>query len=218
MRVEIQRHHFVLKLYDHRFSAGLRREFGAQPFDAAYDKAYEAFVESGAASLFFDRWENDDDYCVPEDGLSLPEQEVFLHSVCLDMYAAECKVYDQLKDLQGTSIPLLFAKVTLRMPHHSKNGSMSPFYSVSGILLEHIAGFTIDQLSDKAPRGCWQEVCEQAIRRVQEFNQRNVLNTDIRSANFIVSPLSSSDSMKYRVVLIDFAQCRFRLADESDFQ
>ena len=223
MEVEVnisdhQEQRFVLKLYDHRFATQLREDYKIPPFNAAHDEAYDAFVESGAASAFLDQLQQDDDFCEPEDGpeWTLGQNEVYLYSICLDMYAAENAVYNRLKDLQGKGIPLLNAEVTLRVSNHSTNDSVSHFYTVKGILLEHITGFTLAELIDKAPRETWQKICNEAVHLVQRCNDRNILNEDIRPSNVMVSPILSSDSNKYRVVLLDFAQCRFRRPDESD--
>ena len=209
---------FVLKLYDHRYATQLRKDNKVSPFDGVHHEAYTAFVESGAASPFLEQLQHDDDFCEPEDGpeWTIAQNEVYLYSICSDMYDAECAAYDRLKHLQGKEIPLLNAQVTLRMPKSSLNDSTSHFYSIKGILLEHIAGFTLAELIDKAPREAWQDLCNEAVRLVQRCNDHNILNEDVRPSNIIVCPLSSSNRSEHRVVLIDFAQCRFRRPNESD--
>ena len=223
MEVEVnaadcQGQRFVLKPYDPRFATQLREDEKISPFTTAHEEAYESFVESAEASAFLARLQQDDDFCEPEDepNWDLAQNEVYLYSVCLDMYEAECAVYDRLKELQGKGIPQLYAKVALRMPKYATNCSTSKFYSIKGILLEHIPGFTLAQLTDKAPREFWQKICNEAVRLVQICNDQNILNKDIRTSNFIVSLSSAKDGN--RVVLIDFAQCRLRGPNESDSQ
>ena len=213
-----QKQAFALKLYDPRFATQLRSKAKVKPFDAACNKAYEAFVRTDAAPTFLHKLRHDANFREPIFfGWGQAEEEVYLLSRCLKMYETECKVYNQLKDLQGSGIPRFIAKVILRTPGYSAENPMSQFYSVPGILLEYISGFALQDLPlGESPREKWQDICNEAVRLVRKCGHRDILNRDVSSRNILVSLRSSSNDNDYRVVLIDFALCYFRRPDQSD--
>lgn len=110
-------------------------------------------------------------------------------------------------------------------------------FEIKGILLERIAGFNLGSLTEQVPQTAWQLIVDQAIQNVHILSDHHILNTDIRNSNILVVPLSprsvdhanrsstadddvdteaGTASPPFRVVMIDFAQCRFREADQSD--
>lgn len=214
----------ILKLYDRRFAAQLRKDQTNDPWTTDRESAYIDFVRSGRAQDFLDKLRNDDDFDEPEEGWDIAENETYLHDLCIDMFKTETTVYTKLRSYQGTRIPRLFAPVTLRItPLHLENGvdsapSDSELFQVHGILLELIPGFTLAQLDeDKAPRTSWQAIVDQAIQTVHILSDHNILNGDIRTPNILITPDADVQG-GYRVIMIDFAQCRFRGEDESDLK
>ena len=214
----------ILKLYDRRFAAQLRKDQTNDPWTTDRESAYIDFVRSGRAQDFLDKLRNDDDFEEPEEGWDIAENETYLHDLCIDMFKTETTVYTKLRSYQGTRIPRLFAPVTLRIkPLHLENGvdsapPDSELFQVHGILLELIPGFTLAQLDeDKAPRTSWQAIVDQAIQTVHILSDHNILNGDIRTSNILITPDADAQG-GYRVIMIDFAQCRFRGEDESDLK
>ena len=214
----------ILKLYDRRFAAQLRKDQTNDPWTTDRESAYIDFVRSGRAQDFLDKLRNDDDFEEPEEGWDIAENETYLHDLCIDMFKTETTAYTKLRSYQGTRIPRLFAPATLRIkPLHLENGvdstpPDSELFQVHGILLELIPGFTLAQLDeDKAPRTSWQAIVDQAIQTVHILSDHNILNGDIRTSNILITPDADAQG-GYRVIMIDFAQCRFRGEDESDLK
>jgi hypothetical protein len=214
----------ILKLYDRRFAAQLRKDQTNDPWTTDRESAYIDFVRSGRAQDFLDKLRNDDNFEEPEEGWDIAENETYLHDLCIDMFKTETIVYTKLRSYQGTRIPRLFAPVTLRIKSlHLENGvdsapPDSELFQVHGILLGLIPGFTLAQLDeDKAPRTSWQAIVDQAIQTVHILSDHNILNGDIRTSNILITPDADAQG-GYRVIMIDFAQCRFRGEDESDLK
>lgn len=206
---------FVLKLYDFRYSTQLRDDYKTASFGLAQEIAYFNFVKSGEARAFRTKFLQDEDFDeLAENKLTGAQKEVFLHTLCLQTFGHECEAYDRLNDLQGQDIPRLIAEVRLPTSFSSTEETLGEFYEMKGILLELVDGFTLHELPDRAPREDWQKVCDQAVRVVQMCDEREIFNMDVRPANFLISPLPSKNT--YRVVMLDFGQCRTRSPEESD--
>jgi hypothetical protein len=181
-----------------------------------HEMAYTDFVSSGGAAEFCDKLRNDDDFEEPEEGWSIAQNEVYLHDWCSDLYETETMAYEKLRDLQGTQIPRLFAQVRLSIkPTDIEEYVGADFFEVKGILLELIPGSALEQLADAIPQESWQPVVDEAIEIVHELSNHDVLNKDVRASNIVASPIGDKEH-RYRVVMLDFAQCRFRGNDESD--
>lgn len=221
MEVEIdtsssQRRHFVLKSYDHRFATQLRKDEKVEPFSPVHESAYWDYVKSGGASKFL-AWLYDDESLAGEE-FKQPwdkgQDEIHLYATCLDMYESECTIYDRLKDLQGNNIPRFFARVRLPLASPPLTDTLpAEFCAIKGILLELIDGFTLSEMIDQAPKEAWQGICDQAIRVIEACNDHEILNEDVRPSNVMVTRLQPDDA--YRVVVLDFAQCRLREPEES---
>lgn len=113
----------ILKLYDRRFAAQLRKDKTIDPWTTDYESAYIDFVRSSRAQDFLDKLRNDDDFEEPEEGWDIAENETYLHDLCIDMFKAETTVYTKLQSYQGTQIPRLFALATLSIkPPYLENG------------------------------------------------------------------------------------------------
>jgi len=206
----------VLKLYDRRFASQLRSDYSIDPWALEHENAFTEFVRSGGAEQFLKSLRDDDDFCEPEDGWDIAENEAFLHWLCLKMYKTENSVYTRLRKYQGTRIPRLLAQVSLKLECPNAEPKFAAF-GIKGILLELIPGFTLAQMELNVPRRSWQIVVDKAIEVVHILSDHDILNQDVRPSNILVSMDKTSDH-GYRVVMIDFAQCRFRTNDESDLE
>lgn len=214
----------ILKLYDRRFAAQLRKDKTIDPWTTDHESAYIDFVYSSRAQGFLDKLRNDDDFEEPKEGWDIAENETYLHDLCIDMFKVETTVYTRLQSHQGARIPRLLMPVTLSIkPLYLENGvdsapPDSELFQVNGILLELIPGFTLAQLDEcKAPRTSWQAIIDQAIQTVHVLSDHNILNGDIRASNILITQDAKAQG-GYRVIMIDFAQCRFRGEDESDLK
>lgn len=234
----------VLKLYDWRYAAQLRKDNKIDPWTNEHEKAYISFVRSGQAKDFLDKLRNDEEFEEPEEGWNISENETYLYNICTDMFRAETAVYKKLYAYQGKQIPRLIAPITLSIEplnkqssdHHdiawtepSGSDSVSPdtdqvdtkapepeLLKINGILIELIEGFTLAGLNQhNAAKSSWQSIVDQAIQIVNLLSDNAILNEDVRASNILVSPKSNGE---YRVCMIDFAQCRFREKNESDLE
>lgn len=210
----------VLKLFDRRFCPQLRNDLFLQPYSSTLQAAYLEFIRTGDASRYLARLRNgDSDRSLDEEPMAdfLAENEVYLQHYCLGLYENELSTYKRLQDLQGSEIPQLFASVNY-LPSRPDGGEGIPpeFMEVKGILIEFISGFPLAELSDNAPREFWQTICDQAVQIVHRISDHDILNEDTDIKNVMVIPRGSNAENAYRVVMLDFADCRFRQDYESD--
>ena len=131
------------------------------------------------------------------------------------LYKTEREVYSTLKDLQGKRIPRLLH--TLTFPAFSTSYATSKlinkYTAIPGILLQHIDGFPLSELSVYAPKSNWQSICDQAIRTINQITIMGVFNADVKTRNIIVS---KDQQGRFRVFVIDFGTCHFRRECGSD--
>ena len=207
----------VLKLFDRRFCPQLRKDLFLQPYSSTLQAAYLEFIRTSDASRYLARLHNSDsDRSSDEVPMAdcLAENEVYLQHYCLGLYENELSTYKRLQDLQGSEIPQLFTSVNF-LPCTPED--IPPeFMEVKGILIEFISGFSLAELSDNAPREFWQTVCDQAVQIVHRISDHDILNEDTDIKNFMVTPSGINAENAYRVVMLDFADCRFRHDYESD--
>ena len=167
-------------------------------------------MESGDAAKFISKLDDDDD---DSDNWNTAQDEAFLFDYCRDLYKSETAVYDALKDRQGKCIHRLLQKVLLD-PNVSVPASnpLASYFEVPGVLLERIEGFSLEHIHLHVPMEFWQDICDKAIKIVNCISHRGILNEDVKTRNVIVRKKGRG----YDVVMIDFAQCRFRERDESE--
>ncbi|OGM43039.1 hypothetical protein ABOM_009291 [Aspergillus bombycis] len=130
-----------------------------------------------------------------------------------DFYETETEVYGTLKDIQGKHVPQLFACATLRGSSALHEASVSKYTEIPGILLEHIDGFPLTDIAVHAPREAWQSLCEQAIHIIHQVGDRGILNEDVKTRSFVVQ---KSSERKLKMLMLDFALCKFRRDYESE--
>ncbi|MCJ1462365.1 hypothetical protein MMC07_000965 [Pseudocyphellaria aurata] len=98
------------------------------------------------------------------------------------------------------------ASVTLRLsmasrkwekPHAfvyaGRDGTLSEFYEIEGVLLELADGFPLDELAERAPREHWREICDQAIGAIQLIGDLDILIGEDQPVNVIVASLPSEN-------------------------
>ncbi|KAG9085234.1 hypothetical protein FRC06_003689, partial [Ceratobasidium sp. 370] len=103
----------------------------------------------------------------------------------------------------GKDIPTFYGST--RFAHGLSVPGLEPL--VQGVLLEVIPGTSLEDVDPRSIDLAKTINC--ALRIVDTCGDLGVLNQDVRLGNFIVKPDGS-------VVMIDFAQTRFRREDEDD--
>ena len=199
--------HSILKLYDWRYATQLRQDQGVDLWDPYHEDIYRTFVEGGGAKEFISALE--DHHSVDDQVWDTARSETFLFDYCRDLHSCEVEAYSRLEDLQERHVPRFFADVRL-------NAFTTPnaFFEVRGILLEFIPGYSLADLAKHAPRSSWQRICDETIRTVNLISDHGILNEDVRPRNVLIRRRDEFSECK--VVVIDFAQCRFRETGQSE--
>lgn len=166
-----------------------------------------------------------------EGGWTDGRNETYLFDKCRYYYNSEASVYETMKDLQGKGIPELYCKVRIDRPSFHKEDSQATtgvtkdeldswtedekkYFEIPGLLMEYIDGFTLCDIEQNAPEEHWQAIVDEAIRIVAAISFRDILNSDVRPANWLIRKRLTGDA--YDVFQIDFGHCRFRELEESD--
>jgi hypothetical protein len=140
--------------------------------------------------------------------------EAALWQECDEYFDCETEVYSRLEDLQGKSIPRLYAHVRLvsrdsDAPRELLQPQMARYFDVKGILIELIPGYNLWDLatSPLAPqdRGTWPALVQSAADAAHHINTRGIIMDDCAPRNVMVK---QGDS--HTPFIIDFAQCRFK--------
>lgn len=110
---------FILKLFDRRFAAQLRKEEGMGPWNTQLDSEYRALVQSGGATKKWEiqnklhwrdhpsEWDGEHD----EEGEDWTDAEIecYMQYRARRTYNIEKKAYEQMSDIQGKHVPQVFA-------------------------------------------------------------------------------------------------------------
>ncbi|KAG8763888.1 hypothetical protein FRC12_008367 [Ceratobasidium sp. 428] len=195
----------VLKVYDRRFALSLRKRYYLQPPTYESEERYREYVNSGRAPEGAEAISDEID-TVCTGGIETCPPALLEHLIAtrIGPYSgSECAVYERLEGLQGRDVPIFYGSTRFL------DGSSAPGLSLSipGVLLEVIPGSSLEDIDVSAID--LNAVINNALRIVDICGDLDVLNKDVRLGNFIVKPDDS-------VVMIDFAQTRFRRADEDD--
>lgn len=234
-----RRFHFqaVLKLYDRRFGERLRRYRGEHvPHTAERELAFQSFVRRGMMARFLRQGAEDPEVGdeqrqgakTPEDLVSaqLPlsprnkdskpnaEFEAAVWEECEKNFNCETQAYERLKDLQGKSMPRMYAHVRLLLPIPNVPQDLldSPdtarYFEVKGVILERVPGYPLYDLptSHLAPSNMelWAGIVQAAVEAVHEIDSRGVLNNNCSPYNIVVNCNSHTP------FIIDFASCWFK--------
>jgi hypothetical protein len=213
----------VLKVYDRRFAAGLRKNECSEPLTPEVDKAFTAFICSDEAVAFARWWcedfEGEDMSAFANEDWTDVQDELHLHLKCVENWENELKAYRHLKELQGRQIPTLYGAATVvcqdpmpitSLPHAAEifpHGSLS---SVPALLMEHIHGPTFDDMVAEVPRHCWKLLVDESRAVVRAYEQIGFCNHDVRPRNFIASPCPIVGWANPRAVMLDLALSEIR--------
>ncbi|TIC30935.1 gamma-glutamyltranspeptidase [Wallemia mellicola] len=124
----------IVKLYDRRTAFSLRKTM-IREIKTSNNKTrehdYRRFIETGFADTL-----NSTTYA----GTS-GEDEVFIHRACINLFNTELGAYEKLKILQGSSIPILYGVVTLRISETSQ--TRQRYFDIPGLMLEYVEGYNL---------------------------------------------------------------------------
>lgn len=230
-----------MKLYDWRFATQLRKNQRIDPWTWDAEVEYIMFVLAGGVKEGL-RWPEYDNYAYDDDDGNIDhvvddddessddddddpgQNEAPLAMDCCRMYQSETSVYARLIHHQGHIMPRLLVPVVLGPSTPREGGRQyQKHFEVRGILLECLSGVTMSQnltqsVPQSAPPSGFQNMVDQALHITHVLGDNNVLNADVRAANFIVSDGrgSSSATGEGKVFMIDFGQSRLRREDEDD--
>lgn len=136
--------------------------------------------------------------------------EAALWQECDEYFNCETEAYARLRDLQGRSIPRMYAHVRLVL----RNSDVSPdllrsqmahYFEIKGVLLELIPGYNLWDLptSPLAPSDPkkWSGIVQSAVDAAHDINRRGVLMNDCGPRNAIIDKHSQTP------FIIDLAQC-----------
>ncbi|KAL8909948.1 MAG: hypothetical protein Q9171_004741 [Xanthocarpia ochracea] len=206
-----QAKHSILKLYDWRYATQLRQDYDVGQWTQYHGDEYRAFVEEGGAAKFISALEDNDN--TDDDRLwDTARNETYLFDYCRDLHSCEVEAYSRLKDLQGRNIPQFFADVSFNAFPTQK--IQNALFKVRGILLELITGYSLADLETSAHPSSWQRICDEAVRTTNLISDHGILNKDVRPRNVLIR--THGKDSEDEVVVIDFAQCRFREMDQSE--
>ena len=214
----------ILKLYDRRFGTDLRKIKGNRvPQTSEDESTFQSLVRRGdivpilrdleeekkTAVIPLDAWHYLDD--TPE---GREKYEVALWQECNGYFDCETEAYALLKDLQGRSIPRLYAHVSLMLPGADipqdllQQPDQAQYMEVKGILLERIPGCSLWDLptSTLAPSDpdLWPGIVQSAVNAAHDINKHGLIMDDCAARNVVIDQDSQSP------FIIDLAQCRFK--------
>lgn len=135
---------------------------------------------------------------------------------CQELFNKEIRAYEKLSELQGKTIPRLFAHVRLRLPQVDtapcpadllERPETRQYSEIKGILMEHVDGYELSELhsSPAAPSDPekWQDIVQAAVDGAHEINCHGVRILDCSMYNVMVDKASNHP------FIIDLAQCGF---------
>ncbi len=211
-----------LKLYDRRFADQLRRDNGIDEWTCEMEQAYIQSIWDGSVDGFLHNLHN-----IPyfqedtEENWTDAQNEAYLADELLKFFKAEVAAYDALHEQQGKSVPKLLAAVYLDLTPKASSTTTADVttkatnfldfqpFQIKGILVQHIEGFNLRQVPEHCPRSTWQDIIDQAVSIARLLGDHNILNRDVRTENFIVSPSADGqEGQPYYVYMIDHSRIR----------
>ncbi|KAM5349090.1 hypothetical protein ACJ41O_008913 [Fusarium nematophilum] len=223
----------VLKLYDRRFGDN-RLTMGGygpmRPHTPLAEDAWKQYISSGMAKSWLNKRrsrfkrelpknaylsDEDLDDLLQDDSKPKSEMEECGEFECKmyyetqSQYDHEVKAYEELKSLQGRSVPKFLDSVVVCDAIPMPPDLPALYFQVPGILIEHVQGFSMGHLIPRKPDQplLWEKLIQDAIDLTSSVNQLGVFHYDSQPRNFLVKELEDDE---YEVYMIDFAQCGFR--------
>ncbi|KAH7210758.1 uncharacterized protein BKA55DRAFT_600040 [Fusarium redolens] len=207
MHVRFHDRHAILKVYDRRCGTDFREYWDQHiPCTTQVEAAYQSFLKKGAMGPFLEEMDRDEATSeIPSTLAEIREGpdgivrfEAALWRITNQDFRTEAEVYERLKDLEGVSIPKLYALVRVVAPGATPASPKEDYQTVYGILFEHI------QETRPATQEDWTSLIQRAIDATYEVNKRGIILDDSSPRNVVVK------ASTYQPFLVDFAQCFFK--------
>ncbi|KAG5793002.1 hypothetical protein H9Q69_007921 [Fusarium xylarioides] len=216
VRVDFDTGCAILKLYDRWFGAQFRECYDEHiPYCDQVKAAYHSFLQRGAMEPFLQELEDElstpgviprctSDFRDEPDGVARFEAALCRNA---DMgFKTETEAYTRMQDLQGVLVPKLYA--TVRVVTAKENTQEDEYLDIHGILLEPIAGCSLNDLiaAPCAPttKEEWFSIVQSAVDATHEINKRGIVLDDSALRNVVV------DQTSHQVFIVDFAECYFK--------
>lgn len=217
----------ILKLFDRRYGHESRwwRDMYHSP---SVEACWQQYVRSGQAPGFFEYVKEMDKkgctwYVDPLEGDLVPtadtwettaKKEGLLQYRLLQSLETEIRAYKHLEKLQGKCVPLFYGTTSFSF---APLGLDPQFFRVGGILIQHIDGFTLDNLlemEEASPNIDYQSLIQRVVEVAEDVNTCGVLNADCVPHNMIVQT-GSMQPFEF-----DFSDCSFRedFASEDEYK
>jgi hypothetical protein len=201
------------------------------PLTSEQEANFQSFVQRGGMDTFLQELEEEKKKnitpprCYHQLDGTLEGQakyEAILWQESCESFDLETRAYARLKDIQGKSIPRLYAHVRLMRPSFVREDLLqhpqwAPYFEIKGILLEYISSYNLQDIdtSPLAPsdRNMWSGIVQAAVDSAHDINKHGVLMEDCGPRNVMV------DSHSQSPFIIDFAQCQFKdqITDPQEF-
>jgi len=209
----------VLKLYDRRFSNGIREDYSATPWTPDIEEEwikFEALDEDKKPEVCVEEEENNWSHGSNDASKTtnwpnnnntsggrkqiLPSawtpghREAYMQKVCDRAFDAEVSAYRHLQTLQGKILPVVFGTVALPTgvgDSDSKGKNRANPMKVGGLLMEYIQpSFSLRGIPENVPdKSLWQDLGEMAVELVQDVGDYGVLDEDVRLDNILMVPV-----------------------------
>ncbi|KAM0333406.1 hypothetical protein ACHAQA_002067 [Verticillium albo-atrum] len=204
-----------LKLYDRRYSKQSRSDWHTVDWTPEVECQLIDFSRTGEAQRFLKKWREDPDFDDDDDSWGIAENETGLSENMQELSQTETKVYHSLRHHQGRLVPQLYAEVILQTGPQDDLGGSPELFDIPGILIEYIDGFRLSDLIQHTDQAEWNYLVNRAVEVTGEIlNTGNVLDQDVRPDNMMVCR-DPAWERGYRLVMIDFGNCRFRGENET---
>ncbi|EWG38573.1 hypothetical protein FVEG_01763 [Fusarium verticillioides 7600] len=206
----------IVELYDPRFGTQFRECYDENiPYCDTAKAAYHAFMQRRAMEPFLQ--ELDDERSTPgviprtasdirdePDGVARFEAALWRNAD--KAFKTETEAYTRMQDLQGVLIPKLYA--TVRVVTAKENKQEDEYLDIHGILLEPIAGCSLNDLiaATCAPttKEEWFSIARSAVDSTHEINKRGIVLDDSTPRNVVI------DQTTHQAFIVDFSECFFR--------
>lgn len=155
-----------------------------RPWTLDSEMQYRKFIENAGAAEFIANKEEAED--VIDDHGSTVENETYLHYTMQNLYKTERNAYCILKQLQGKRIPQLICTLEDPVISGLAPQSIQEHTAILGLLLQHIDGVHLSDLSVYSPQSHWQPVCDQALNTTNKIADEGVMDMYVKPRNFMV--------------------------------
>lgn len=197
--------HSILKLYDWQYATQLRQDDRVDQWISYHENTYQTFVEKDDAATFISTLKHDS---INDQLWDIACDKIFLFDYCRNLHSCKIEAYSRLKNIQGKSVSRFLVNVRLNIFF-----IQDVFFEVQSILLELIIEYSLDDLTKYIYQLSWQRICDETIRNINLVSDHEILNENVKSRNVLIR--THNNLSKYEVIIIDFAQCRFREMSQS---